>query len=162
VPDGKDMSSFINESSKVLAEIMAATDECNELLRECRGDFAKLEKEDFDEESFLRDPSWEEFKVVQQKWRVFFQTAGSLWAGWSKLKDDIRGAEEDFSKPENKPTASTSLRDTRNPPISTDNSNSHIGRNNSALATSSHPSPPNKAKIPFWRKTLRRIMRCFS
>ncbi|EKM79590.1 hypothetical protein AGABI1DRAFT_107022 [Agaricus bisporus var. burnettii JB137-S8] len=157
------MSSFIDESSKVLAEIVGATDECIELLRECLEEFSKFEKEDFDEESFMRDPSWEEHQIVLQKWHVFIKSVGGLWVGWTKLKNSIRGGRRRIARSDNTPgeasreakkdcaTTNISLPDMRNP---TNNANTPTGPTVSALAT----PPSRKAKTSFWQKTLRRIM----
>ncbi|XP_006462884.1 hypothetical protein AGABI2DRAFT_186713, partial [Agaricus bisporus var. bisporus H97] len=167
ISDNKEgMSLFINESSKVLAEIVGATDECNELLRESREEFMKLENKDFDEESFLRDPTWEEHKIALQKWRVFKKTVGGLWMGWSELKDDIKGEQKQFTGSDNNPredsrdakkdraTTNISLRNVRNP----NTSNMPTGPTVSASTT----PPSHKVKTSFWQKTLRRIMPCFS
>ncbi|XP_006462194.1 hypothetical protein AGABI2DRAFT_119054 [Agaricus bisporus var. bisporus H97] len=79
------------ENMKSILEILNATDECNVLFRQCRGQFASLATRTRDKNSIdLNSPSEEEIQVIGAKWQTFYYNVRGLWFYAFKIANRIQ------------------------------------------------------------------------
>ncbi|EKM82073.1 hypothetical protein AGABI1DRAFT_126422 [Agaricus bisporus var. burnettii JB137-S8] len=79
------------ENMKSILEILNATDECNVLFRQCRGQFASLATRTRDKNSIdLNIPSEEEIRVIGVKWQTFYYNVRGLWFYAFKIANRIQ------------------------------------------------------------------------
>ncbi|KAF7768650.1 hypothetical protein Agabi119p4_7893 [Agaricus bisporus var. burnettii] len=90
--DGRDVSSFVTESSQSLLELATGVEECNAILEEHREEFKMVQRQSSDEKS--NPPSEEEIRVVQEKWRAFEGITDPDAYRWQALRREMRGPED--------------------------------------------------------------------
>ncbi|KAF7768626.1 hypothetical protein Agabi119p4_7869 [Agaricus bisporus var. burnettii] len=127
--DGKDIPSFVNESSQSLLELATGVEECNAILEGYRQEIKEVLRQTSDQTGSLT--SEEEFRMVHGKWQAFVEIADPGEYRWESFKDVIRGHEEVF-EPDTPPISPTNL------------------TMPTTVSLKSH-------KVPFWRKFFRRI-----
>ncbi|XP_006462854.1 hypothetical protein AGABI2DRAFT_179458 [Agaricus bisporus var. bisporus H97] len=127
--DGKDIPSFVNESSQSLLELATGVEECNAILEGYRQEIKEVLRQTSNQTGSLT--SEEEFRMVHEKWQAFVEIADPGEYRWESFKDVIRGHEEVF-EPDTPPISPT------NPTMPT------------TVSLKSH-------KVPFWRKFFQRI-----
>ncbi|KAF7768636.1 hypothetical protein Agabi119p4_7879 [Agaricus bisporus var. burnettii] len=130
--DGKDISSFVTESSQSLLKLATGVEECNAILEEYREAIKEAQRQSLDEKD--NPPSEEEFHMVQEKWQAYKLVAEPTLYNWPQLKDAVLG-DEDYDGPAM-------------------SSNNLTGSTAPSISSKSH-------KIFFWRKLFRRIFRVF-
>ncbi|KAF7768646.1 hypothetical protein Agabi119p4_7891 [Agaricus bisporus var. burnettii] len=86
--EGRNISSFVTESSQSLLELATGVEERNAILEEHREEFKNVQRQSSDEKS--NPPSEEEIRVVQEKWRSFREITGSGAYIWQVLKRKLR------------------------------------------------------------------------
>ncbi|EKM79611.1 hypothetical protein AGABI1DRAFT_128756 [Agaricus bisporus var. burnettii JB137-S8] len=121
--DATDISSFITESSQSLLELATGVEECNAILEEHREELKNVQRQSSDEKN--NQPSEEEIRVVQEKWRAFEEVTGPNVYRWQALRHQLQGPD--------------------------DSDESVMTSNNSTSPTMPTYSSMNR-RIPFWRK----------
>ncbi|XP_006462203.1 hypothetical protein AGABI2DRAFT_119063 [Agaricus bisporus var. bisporus H97] len=68
------------ENTQAVSEILTTIDECNELLKQCNREFAKLAKQTRNESSVDSNlPSEEETQLMRAKWQTFLDNIRDVW-----------------------------------------------------------------------------------
>ena len=78
------------ENTQAVSEILATIDECNELLKQCNREFAKLAKQTRDVGSIDSNlPSEEETQLMRAKWQTFYDNIRDVWMHGYSITDQI-------------------------------------------------------------------------
>ncbi|XP_006462204.1 hypothetical protein AGABI2DRAFT_119064 [Agaricus bisporus var. bisporus H97] len=78
------------ENTQAVSEILATIDECNELLKQCNREFAKLAKQTRDVGSINSNlPSEEETQLMRAKWQTFHDNIRDVWKHGYKIANQI-------------------------------------------------------------------------
>jgi hypothetical protein len=132
--------------------MIPAVEECRALLQECSEGFQNIYKQNFDLESFERNPpSDTEFQLVREKWGKLENSLHDIAADWNLL--DARMGN---------PILNRAACDTTTPDVRDTVALTGIPEDPINPAAPPELSPPKKTKIPFWRKLFRRVSTCFS
>ncbi|KAF7770708.1 hypothetical protein Agabi119p4_6682 [Agaricus bisporus var. burnettii] len=78
------------ENTQAVSEILTTIDECNELLKQCNREFAKLAKQTRDVGSIDSNlPSEEETQLMRAKWQTFHDNICDVWKHGYKISNQI-------------------------------------------------------------------------